>query len=116
MLRAGVSLIGVMKLLGHSRPEMTMQYLKITLQDLQHEYRKALANSPHLVPSPRALPASSSRADLPSLLASLDTAAHILEMFRRALPTGSERRLLGRMANHIAKIIAQLRPLNPPPK
>ena len=116
MLRAGVSLIGVMKLLGHSRPEMTMQYLKITLQDLQHEYRKALANSPHLVPSPRALPASSSRADLPSLLASFDTAAHILEMFRRALPDGSERRLLARIGNRIAKIIAQLRPLNPPPK
>ena len=116
MLRAGVSLIGVMKLLGHSRPEMTMQYLKITLQDLQHEYRKALANSPHLVPSPRALPASSSRADLPSLLDSLDTTAHILEMFRRALPAGSQRRLLGRMANRIAKIIAQLRHLNPPPK
>ena len=116
MLRAGVSLIGVMKLLGHSRPEMTMQYLKITLQDLQHEYRKAFANSPHLVPSPCALPASSSRADLPSLLNSLDTAAHILEMFRRALPDGSERRLLRRIGKRIAKIIAQLRPLNPPPK
>jgi len=110
MLRAGVSLIGVMKLLGHSRPEMTMQYLKITLQDLQNEYRKALANSPHLVPSPRALPASSSRADLPSLLHSFDTAAHILEMLRRALPDGSERRLLGRIGNRITKIIAQLRP------
>jgi hypothetical protein len=114
MLRAGVSLIGVMKLLGHSRPEMTMQYLKITLQDLQNEYRKAVGSSPHLVPSPRALPASSSRADLPSLLASFDTAAHILEMFRRALPDGSERRLLGRIGNRIAKIIAQLRPLDPP--
>jgi len=116
MLRAGVSLIGVMKLLGHSRPEMTMQYLKITLQDLQNEYRKALANSPHLVPSPRALPASSSRADLPSLLHSFDTAAHILEMLRRALPDSSERRLLGRIRNRITKIIAQLRPLNLPPK
>jgi integrase len=41
MLRAGVSLIGDMKLLGHSRPEMTMQYLKITLQDLQHESKGA---------------------------------------------------------------------------
>ena len=116
MLRAGVSLVGVMKLLGHSRPDMTMQYLHITLQDLQHEYRKALAHSPHLVPSPRALPPSSSRADLPSLLASLDTAVHILEMFRRALPDGSERRLLRRIGNRITKIIAQLRPLNPPPK
>jgi hypothetical protein len=105
-----------MKLLGHSRRDMTMQYLKITLQDLQHEYRKALANSPHLVPSPRALPTSSSRADLPSLLASLDTAAHIPEMFRRVLPNGSERCLLRRIGKRIAKIIAQLRPLNPPSK
>src|SRR5262249_3557940 len=116
MLRAGVSLIGVMKLLGHSRPEMTMRYLQITLHDLQREYRLALAHSPHLVPSPRALPPSSSRADLPSLLASLDTAAHIVEMFRRALPEGSERRLLGRIGTRITKIIAQPRPLPPPRK
>jgi hypothetical protein len=95
---------------------MTMQYLKITLQDLQHEYRKALANSPLLAPSPRALPASSSRADLPSLLHSLDTAAHIVEMFRRTLPDGCERSLLDRIRDRIDKIIAQLRPLNTPPK
>jgi hypothetical protein len=37
-------------------------------------------------------------------------------MFRRALPDGSERRLLGRIGNRITKIIAQLRPLNTPPK
>jgi hypothetical protein len=37
-------------------------------------------------------------------------------MFRRALPNGSERRLLARIGNRIAKIIAQLRPLNLPPK
>ena len=68
----------------------------------------------------RALPASSSRAesraDLPSLLASLDTAAHILEMFRRVLPDGFERRLLRRIGKRIAKIIAQPCPLNPPSK
>jgi hypothetical protein len=37
-------------------------------------------------------------------------------MFRRTLPDGSERRLLGRIRDRIGKIIAQLRPLNPPPK
>jgi site-specific recombinase XerD len=37
MLRAGVSLLAVMKLLGHTSPEMTMRYLDVVLTDLQRE-------------------------------------------------------------------------------
>src|ERR1700688_2028796 len=37
MLRAGVGLPAVMKLLGHKSPRMTLYYLEITQQDLQRE-------------------------------------------------------------------------------
>ena len=53
MLMAGVTFVGVMKLLGHSSPEMTMAYLKVTQSDLQREYLAALAKVRHLVPLPR---------------------------------------------------------------
>jgi hypothetical protein len=36
-----------------------------------------------------------------------------MEMFRRTLPEGSDRRLLDRLANRLTKIAAQIRKLNP---
>jgi hypothetical protein len=41
MLRAGISFPGMMKLLGHSSPDMTMRYLGVVLPDLQREYQQA---------------------------------------------------------------------------
>jgi site-specific recombinase XerD len=43
MLRAGVTLTAVMKLLGHKSPHMTLHYLEITQADLQREYHLARA-------------------------------------------------------------------------
>jgi hypothetical protein len=50
MLRAGVGLPAVMKLLGHTSPEMTMQYLDVTLNDLQRAFELARSKPRHLVP------------------------------------------------------------------
>jgi hypothetical protein len=117
MLRAGVSLTGVMELLGHNSPEMTLLYLEITQPDLQREYHLARSHPRHLVPSPPALrSSSSSHADLPSLLGSLEVARHILEMFRRDLTDDSTRRLLDRLGDRLSKIVAQLRHLSPAQK
>jgi hypothetical protein len=41
MLRAGVGLPALMKLLGHTNPEMTMRYLEVVLIDLQREFQLA---------------------------------------------------------------------------
>jgi integrase len=115
MLRGGVTFPAVMKLLGHTTPAMTMLYLEITQTDLQREYHLARSHPRHLAPLPRTpLYTSLPRADLLSLVDSLRAAQHILEMFRRALPEGSNRRLLDRIANRLVKIIAQLVNLNPP--
>ena len=54
MLRAGVGLPALMKLLGHVYPEMTMRYLDVTLTDLQREFQLARSKPRHLVPQPKA--------------------------------------------------------------
>jgi site-specific recombinase XerD len=48
MLRAGVSLPAVVKLLGHKSPRMTLQYLEITQQDLQREFHLAHSQPRHI--------------------------------------------------------------------
>jgi hypothetical protein len=100
MLRAGVTLAAVMKLLGHKSPHMTLHYLEITQSDLQREYQLARAHPRHLVPSPPTpLAASPASLDPAGILNSLQSAQHVLEMFRRPLPEGFSRRLLDRLAS-----------------
>ena len=112
MLRAGVSFPAVMQLLGHLTPEMTMRYLQVSIPDLQREFHLARSQPRHLLPASR-LPASPSspQANLASLLDSLHLAQHVLEMFRRALPQGSDRRRLDRLANRLSKITSETRKL-----
>ena len=114
MPRAGVSFPGIMKLLGHSSPDMTMRYLGVALPDLQREYQQARSQPRHLVPQPR--PSSPARADLPGLVQALHSAHHVLEMFRRTLPDGPPRCHLGRLANRLTKIICEARALAAPGK
>ncbi len=71
MVRAGISLPGLMQLLGHAHIQTTIS-------------------------------------------SSLQSAQHVMEMFRRTLPEGSDRRLLDRLANRLTKIAAQIRKLNQP--
>jgi site-specific recombinase XerD len=116
MLRAGVNLAAVMKLLGHKSPHMTLHYLEITQQDLQREFYLALSHPRHLVPTAIIPPALSPRADLSSLIDSLTAARHVLEMYRRNVADNSARRLLGRLVNRIVKILAETKKLAPPAK
>jgi integrase len=116
MLRAGVGFAGVMKLLGHKSPHMTLEYLEITQQDLQREFHLARSHPRHLAPSRTVSSASPPRADSASLIDSLKFAQHVLEMYRRSVADNSARHLLNRLANRIAKILAETRKLNPPKK
>jgi integrase len=117
MLRAGVSLPAVVKLLGHKSPRMTLQYLEITQQDLQREFHSARSQPRHIAPTPR-VPSSTSlpRADLRSLIDSLNAAQHVLEMFRRNVAETSAQRLLGRLANRLVKIVTEAKKLTTPEK
>ena len=48
MIRAGMNVQVLMKLLGHTNPAMTMRYVEVTAADLRHEYSKALEHLPFL--------------------------------------------------------------------
>jgi integrase len=112
MLRAGVSLPAVMKLLGHLKPEMTMRYVEVSLLDLQREFHLARSQPRHLLPaSRRPSSISSPQATLASLRDSLHVAQHVLEMFRRTLSQGPDSRLLDRLANRLTKITSETRKL-----
>ena len=116
MLRAGVNFAAVMRLLGHKSPDMTLEYLQITQQDLQREFHLARSHPRHLAPARTAFTASPPRADLASLIDSLNAAQHVLEMFRRSLAEDSSRRLLARLARRLVKILADTTKLKPPQK
>ena len=111
MLRAGVSLPVLMKLLGHQSPNMTMRYLEVSLLDVQHEFELARQQPRHLLPTRKTPSASSATPDLSGLLDSLHVAQHVLEMYRRTLADGEPRRLLDRLSNRLTKIASQARKL-----
>jgi integrase len=113
MLRAGVSFPALMKLLGHSSPEMTMRYLDVALTDLQREFQLARSQPRHLVPQPK-LPSTRLRSGLDGVIDSLLAAQHVLEMFRRALPHGPSRSCLDRLSNRLTKILSEARKLHTP--
>lgn len=113
MLRAGVSFPAVMKLLGHTSPEMTMLYLEVALHDLQREFELARSKPRHLAPQP-SVPSAPLRAGLGGVIDSLLTAQHVLEMFRRSLTKGPARRRLGRLSNRLTKILSEARNLATP--
>jgi hypothetical protein len=110
MLRAGVSFPVLMKLLGHTDPEMTMRYVDVALTDLQREFHQARAHPKYLVPQPKtsSIPL---RAGLDGVIDSLLAAQHALEMFRRPLPKGSSRSCLDRLSNRLTKILTEARKL-----
>lgn len=110
MLRAGVSFPALMKLLGHVSPEMTMNYAELTPNDVQFEFHEIRSQPRHRLPPPKAPTATSFLADLPSTIHAVQTAQHVLEMFRRTLPkTDTASLVLDRMANRLTKIAAELR-------
>jgi integrase len=113
MLRAGVSFPAVMKLLGHTSPEMTMRYLDVALNDLQREFELARSKPRHLAPQPKASFASR-RTGLDGVIDSLLAAQHVLEMFRRSLQDATSRRCFDRLSNRLTKILSEARTLATP--
>jgi Phage integrase family len=113
MLRAGVALPALMKLLGHTNPEMTIRYVDVTLTDLQREFQQARAKPRHLIPQPKTTIATI-RAGLTGVLDSIIAAQRVLEMFRRSLPPSHARKHLDRLSNRLTKILAAARQLATP--
>lgn len=115
MIRCGVDIPALMKLLGHNSPEMTMVYLDITLTDLQREFDLACSHPRHAAPPPRAS-ASLARTGLAAVIDALLTAQHHVEMYRRSLSEPHQKRLFDRLGNRLIKILAEIRKLQPAQK
>ena len=85
MLRLGVSLPALMKLLGHKDIRMTLRYVQVTQQDLQREFQaRQNAAHPHRLPT-LALAKEIPSAGLPGIRQALEATRHLLEMYRRQL-------------------------------
>jgi hypothetical protein len=110
MLRAGVSFAVVMKLLGHTSPDMTMRYVDVTLTDLQREFQRARFQPRHLAPQPKTS-SMTLRLGRDGLIDSLIVTQHLMLVFRRSLPNGNARSRLNRLANRLTKILAETRKL-----
>jgi len=111
MIRSGVTVPALMKLLGHKDPGMTMRYVEITTNDLLREFRLARSQPRHLIPQPKA-PMITPRAGLDGVVDSLLFAQHAIEMFRRSLSESPSRNRLDRLSNRLTKILSEARKLN----
>jgi site-specific recombinase XerD len=113
LLRSGVSFPVLMKLLGHTTPDMTMLYIEVALNDLQREFQQARTKPRHLIPQPKTSPALI-RTGFDGVIDSLQGSQHALEMFRRTLPIGASRSCLERLSNRLTKIVTEIRKLRTP--
>jgi hypothetical protein len=107
MLRAGVSLPALMKLLGHHNANMTLLYVEVTQQDLQREYQTARLQPRHLMPVPPALhhptPPTSS-ADAADVRAALNSALRLMDLYRQRLAPASANRQFLLLSRRLARI------------
>ena len=92
MLRAGVSLPALMKLLGHRTANMTLRYVEVTQKDLQREFHRAQQNPRHLIPlhTPLAT-ADPDPADAPAIVERLSAAIRVLDLFRQQDGSGIDK-------------------------
>jgi len=94
MLRAGVSLPALMKLLGHRTANMTLRYVEITQQDLQTEFHLARQSPRHLIPPPPSQPSADPDVlDAANVVERLSTAARVIDLYRQQNPTISQKSL-----------------------
>ena len=109
MLRLGVSLPALMRLLGHKDIRMTMRYVEVTQLDLHREFHAARQNAtqPHRFPILSA-PNSSARADLPGIRQALTATRHLLEMYRRQITDEKTRRTLRRLDRRLLAVDSRL--------
>jgi site-specific recombinase XerD len=114
MLRLGVSLPALMRLLGHRDIRMTLRYAELIQEDLQREFHRARQNAthPHRLPT-LALPTGSlSSADPAGIRQVLEATRHLLEMYRRQHTDAKTKRKLERLDRRLRAVASQLEWIN----
>lgn len=94
MMRAGVSLPALMKLLGHRSANMTLRYIEITQKDLQQEFQLARRSPRHMVPLPPSLaPPVADLIVADTVVEQLSTAIRVLDLYRQLDPSANQKLL-----------------------
>jgi site-specific recombinase XerD len=114
LLRAGVSLPALMRLLGHHNANMTLIYVEVTQQDLHRQYQAALEHPRYLAPTPPQLgpPDAANLAPL-SLEGTLTAALRLLGQLCAGHPPSSRSHSLVLLRRRLLRIQAALRRLLP---
>jgi Phage integrase family len=110
MIRLGISLPALMRLLGHKDIRMTMRYVQVTQADLQRQFHLARQNAVqlHQIPQLSISSSSSANSDLPGIRRTLLATRHLLEMYRRQLQDQTAQRKLQRLDKRLLKIVFEL--------
>lgn len=94
MLRAGVSMPALMKLLGHRTANMTLRYVEVTQQDLQREFYLARQSPRHLIPLPASAAAPDpDAADVAAVAQRLSAAIRVLDLYRQQTGAANDKTL-----------------------
>ena len=116
MLRAGMSLPVLMKLLGHRTIGMTLRYAQITGRDVAQAYKKAMENlegrydipiAPALTNSGK----SSKDSDCKAIVLQLSTLTVMLESFRRDHAEPSQRKPIQRFVERLRRLAVDIKGL-----
>jgi site-specific recombinase XerD len=111
MVRLGVSLPALMRLLGHNDIRMTLRYVEVTQLDLQREFHTARQNAiqPHRPPT-LTIP-NYPNPSLAGIRQALAATRHLLEMYRRQRDDEKTRRKLQRLDKRLLAVASQLEQL-----
>jgi site-specific recombinase XerD len=112
MLRAGVSLPALMKLLGHRTANMTLRYVEITQQDLQREFHLARQRPRHLLPlPPGVVPADPLATDAATIENTLSAAIRALDLFRQTFQPSANDKSLRLLLRRLVRIRSRFQKL-----
>jgi integrase len=117
MLRAGVSMPALMKLLGHRTANMTLRYVEVTQTDLQREFHLARQQPRHLVPLPTAtaVDPDPDTADPEAIIHRLSSAIRALDLYRQQAAADSGKHLL-LLHRRLVRVRSRLQKLTADPK
>jgi site-specific recombinase XerD len=96
MVRLGVSLPALMRMMGHTDIRMTLRYVEVVQLDLQREFHRARQSTASLYSIPQLpLPSSTAptRVDLATIRQSIAAIHHLLQLLQPQLEDKSRRKL-----------------------
>lgn len=116
MLRSGVSLPALMKLLGHRTANMTLRYVEITERDLQREFHLAQRSPRHLIPAPAALTLTDPlTVDAAAVVERLSISIRLLDLYRQQTPA-SNHKTLKLLARRLVRVRSVFQSVSSPAK